>query len=175
MKFADLLDLPYDTNTGIIAVEAILAAVPNTPLSVAQQFYADHGRKHDHQSTYWHLPIDQLAWSLIHVEAGLISRASVIQEFRPWFTSVANRAANYDTRGWECIDVRAEVRRHWAEHGTWSVPPVALVGQLVASTSELHVAEGHTRVGLLTGLVQHGVLAASSNHEIWLGTISNVA
>ncbi|MCE4540774.1 hypothetical protein LXT12_26445 [Pelomonas sp. P7] len=170
MKFADLLLLPFNTRTGLISVEAIVEALPGTPAAVAQQFYADHGRKPDHQEAYGSLQLNTLSWSLVGVEAASLMDASTLPAFQNWFSNVGERVTRFDVAGWQCIDSRADVQRHWAEHGTWLVPPVVLTGAVVGSSAALHVAEGHTRIGLLRGLARAEVLPASSRHMVWIGS-----
>lgn len=170
MTFSDLLRLPFDRHTDRISVEAILSALPRTPEAVASQFYADHGRKADHQQAYGDLVLDTIAWSLVTVEAASLSDASTLPQFQSWYSNVGARPARFEVSGWTCIDSREDVQQHWAAHGTWLVPPVALTGSVVNKPSAFHVAEGHTRIGLLRGLVKHGVLAPSSRHRLWVGS-----
>jgi hypothetical protein len=169
MQFSDLLDLPFDANTGIIDAKAIAGTLPTTPTEVALQFYADHGRKDDFQHAYGKLKISQIDWSLVEKRADVLNTASMNEDFHRWFTNVGARAANFPVAGWKCVDTRRNVREHWEKHRTWLVSPIFLEASLVGSTSHLHLAEGHTRLGLLAGLVEQGVLPASSTHRIWLG------
>lgn len=169
VTFADLMRLPHDENSGRIELEAILAALPNTPWPVAMQFYADHARKPDHQACYGPLRLDTLSWELTGITAGQLALASTVTAFRRWFEAVAGRATHFEKDGWACIDTRAEVCRQWARERTWLVSPVVLQGAVAGSASEFHVAEGHTRIGLLKGLVAAGVISPLSAHEVWLG------
>lgn len=120
MKFSNLLDLPFDARAGIISINAVVDALPGTPEAVAAQFYADHGRKSDHQEAYGALQLDVLSWSLITVEAASLSDASTVPAFSNWFSNVGERASQFAASGWRCIDSRADVQRHWAEHGAYA-------------------------------------------------------
>lgn len=62
MLFSELLSLSFDPNTDRIDMEAILAAVPNTPDDVARQFFSDHGRKDEFQAAYGHVNLASLQW-----------------------------------------------------------------------------------------------------------------
>jgi hypothetical protein len=72
-------------------------------------------------------------------------------------------------KGWSCIDVRTEVVAHWQEHRTWLSPPVFLDGTLVGSENPYRLVEGHTRVAILKGLLEHGLIEPDSTHRIWYG------
>ena len=170
MKFAALLQLPYDKNTGIVDLDDILAHLPNTPLEVAKQFFADHGRNGAFQAQYGRIDLNDIIWQRTDETASVLSKASVYPRFRNWFESVGRRAEAFAVQGWKCIDSRKPVQAHWKDHGTWLIPPVLLQGILVSSSSVYHLAEGHTRVGLLAGLASTGILAPESKHTIWLGT-----
>lgn len=172
MLFSDLLSLPFDQDTGVIDSSSIVAALPDTPLPVAQQVYADHGRKEEFQATYGALDIGSLEWRLLALPAETLCAATVNPQYRSWYDKVSTRASLFGSEGWKCIDIRRAVIEHWSKNGTWLIPPVMLSGVLVASTAELHLVEGHTRVGLLAGLRRHGVLPSSSLHAVWLGAAS---
>lgn len=169
MRFSDLLDLPFDAGTGAIDIRSILDAAPNVPESVAQQFLADHGRKSEFQEHYAHLDLGQLVWSLESHSAADLARVAVYRSFRPWFDQVRARAGDFSSHGWSCVDRRECVQIHWSTSGTWIVPPVLLPAALVAGGLGLHAVEGHTRLGLLAGLVEHGVLRPTAEHRAWVG------
>lgn len=170
MLFSKLLELPFDRNTGRIDILAIAAALPNTPLAVVEQVYADHGRKDEFQSTYGNVNLQGLRWQLISHTASELCRATMNPAFRQWYEGVGGRARSFSKDGWHCIDVRGAVVEHWSKFGTWALPPVLLSGRIVGSASELHIVEGHTRMGLLSGLVNQNILAGNSVHQAWLGT-----
>ncbi len=169
MLFSDLLSLSFDSCTDIIDISTILAALPNTPAAVAQQVYADHGRKAEFQAAYGHLDIARLNWKLLSYPASKLSAATVNPPFRAWFDVVGSRVRRFPIDGWNCVDTRSYVLAHWQECGTWLTPPVLLSGHIVNSPSEFHLVEGHTRLGLLVGLLQHRVLSTDSVHKVWLG------
>lgn len=170
MRFADLLHQPYNKNTEIIDLVAIKRALPDTPDQVARQVYADHGRKSTFQSFYAQLEIDQIAWTQVSLSARELVAAAMNPNFKQWFASVSARSSFFVEKGWRCIDVRQEVQEHWEGFGTWLVEPVLLDGQLVRSSSKLHLVEGHTRVGLLKGLTEQSIIEAESMHKVWLGS-----
>ncbi len=172
MIFSDLTALPYDRRSGIIDLAALRRALPETPEPVAQQFYADHGRKDEFQNVYRGLRIDHLAWRLVSRTATDLVSASMNPDFRRWFDAVSERAAGVAVDGWRVIDGRKAIVAHWEQHRTWILPPVLLDGALMLASPALHLVEGHTRVGLLSGLLRSGILPGTSLHSIWCGSLS---
>ena len=170
MKFSGLLDLPHDENTRIIDLRTLRIRFPKIPEDVLRQLLSDHGRNDEFQSAYCDIDIDRVNWRREEFTAEQIINASMNPRFRQWFESVSARAQNYQSQGWKATDSRQKVREHWAEHQTWMVPPVLFSGSLVKSAEEFHLVEGHTRVGLLFGLVKHGFIESSSSHAVWLGS-----
>lgn len=170
MNFAALLQLPYDQKTDIIDIDSILDRLPRTPREVAKQFLSDHGRKGEFQSQYSQVNLKAVAWHRTVVTAGAITKATVSPGFREWFDIVSQRPDGFQAHGWRCIDDRKAVQTHWKEFGTWLVPPIFLRSNVIVSSSDNYLVEGHTRVGLLAGLINKGILHPESTHTIWLGT-----
>jgi hypothetical protein len=53
-------------------------------------------------------------------------------------------------------------------------PPVFLnhnveIKLLPSPKKELHLVEGHTRLGMLKGLIEKGLLSENSIHKVWVG------
>ena len=170
MRFSDLLQMPFNPESDTVDLRAILSALPDTPEEVARQVYSDHGRKEDFQSAYGRLEISAIEWKQVERPAAEICSASALPSFRQWFVNVGHRVERFEAEGWACIDVRRPVVSHWAEHATWVVPPVLILGDLMGSTG-LHLIEGHTRVGILAGLVRRRILSKNSGHVVWLGAM----
>jgi hypothetical protein len=168
MQFSDLMDLPFDPRSDLIELDAVISALPNTPEAVARQVFVDHGRKEEFQAAYGCLDISAIEWKQVKRPAVEICSASVLPLFRRWFEGVGHRPERFEAEGWACIDSRPAVVAHWAEHSTWITPPVLIYGELEGGTG-LRLIEGHTRVGLLAGLIKRQVLSGNSSHLIWLG------
>lgn len=169
--FSDLLELEHD-QAGNISPEALRALSLPMPRDVLEQICADHGRKDDFQAQYAHLDLRQLTWALESLTAAEIIAASVYERFRGSVETVSlNWVDAPDSPGadWILRDPRADVVRHWVDHRTWLRPPVFVEGFLVGSSVPLHLMEGHTRLGVLKGLVDRGLLRESSAHEAWVG------
>ena len=170
MKFSDLLNQPYCSRRNIIEFESLKSLLPDTPESVIKQVYSDHGRKFEFQDQFGDIEISEIRWNLASLSAGKIVTCAINDRFSSWFTNVGKRASHFHTDGWQCIDSRENVRAHWENSNTWLTPPVFFVGALLGLTSELRLVEGHTRVGLLKGLLEQHVLSPESMHQVWLGS-----
>ena len=169
MTFRDLLDRPYNKRNGIIELEALLEALPNTPIEVVKQVYRDHGRNGEHQQEYGELDIGSLSWAKREFAATEIQSCFVLSRFSEWSNSVSQRLDRFEPVGWECIDGREEVWRHWKKHRTWLIEPIFVSRDLVGEEEGLHLVEGHTRVGVLRGLLRRSLISGSSVHGVWYG------
>lgn len=168
MRFCDLLNLPYDSAANIDR-DSLKRCLPDTPDDVLTQVYADHGRKDDFQSQYGELDITSLRWEKRAFSAAEIAASCYYNHFSNWMDAVEQRVAQFSTHGWACIDKRPDVVAYWQAHKTWLRFPVFIAGHLIGVPTSLRLVEGHTRVGLLRGLIKANVLPTSSPHEIWLG------
>jgi hypothetical protein len=169
MKFRDLLTVRHNSDTGVIDAIELARLLPNTPQEVREQFYVDHGRNELFQAQYAELEISSLRWSKVGLFASEIAKCSYYERFANWYESVGQRATQFNTQGWSCIDSRKPVVEHWKTHKTWQLSPVFLQGDIAGSLYSLRLVEGHTRVGLLRGLASSGVIESNSIHEVWLG------
>ena len=168
MKFSQLLEFPYGSD-GSIDLPAILETLPGTPRDVAQQFLSDHGRKSVFQDQYASLDLSLIDWSLEEIEAYSLLEASIYPRNHRWVESVGKRLEDFHAKSWACIDSRRTVCQQWATSRTWLIPPIFLDGIGPAASNRLHLVEGHTRVGLLAGLVQRAIVPANSKHQAWVG------
>lgn len=168
MKFSQLLGLPFGQD-GVIDLAAILEALPKTPPEVAKQFLADHGRKSSFQDQYASLDLGLVKWSLEEVDACSLLGASIDSRNIRWFESVGKRTEDFYVKSWDCVDSRKTVCQHWANSQTWIVPPVLLESIEPSTSNRLHLVEGHTRIGLLAGLVQRAIVPSNSRHKAWVG------
>jgi hypothetical protein len=58
----------------------------------------------------------------------------------------------------------------WLDHGTWLRPPIVVCGAILRPPkANMHLVEGHTRLGALFGYMREGVIDPASMHETWLG------
>ena len=119
MKFSELMNLPFDPDTGTVDMVALGRALPDAPLDVREQVLADHGRNPDFQEQYGQIDLTLLLrWQRLELPAVEIIRCTVSRRFSAWFNSVAQRATSFANEGWACIDVRPEVVAHWERHRT---------------------------------------------------------
>lgn len=168
MKFRDLLRLPVN-EAGIIDAATLSRLLPDTPLDVIEQVYADHGRKHDFQAQYGALDLEALMWTKVARPASALIECGHFAEFSPWMHMVEQKVADFHTKGWTCVDVRRKVVEHWQTNQTWLRPPIFFDEHVMGNAGSLRLVEGHTRVGLLRGLVKAGLIGPSSMHVVWFG------
>jgi hypothetical protein len=168
MKFSDLLDLAYDEHSGRVNTYEIAMQLPDAPATV-REVYSDHGRKDQFQAQYGPITISEITWAKVSVSASEIIECSIYHWFSNWTNNVARRPESFSKAGWHCIDVRPNIVDYWSKFRTWVEPPVVLDARLLGRPHGLHLMEGHTRIGILKGLISHGVLQSDSQHYIWLG------
>ena len=173
MKFSDLLDLDYDEGSGRVSADAIAKRLPGAPGAV-QEVYIDHGRKEQFQAQYGSININEITWAKVSLPASEIVECSMYHWFSNWASNVARRPESFGKAGWRCIDVRPNIVDHWSKFHTWLEPPVLLDASLLGRPHGLHLMEGHTRIGILRGLISHGVLQSDSQHFIWRGMSNTV-
>ena len=153
-------------------MEVLRALKLPVPDDVLEQFCSDHATKAEFQEQYGHLDLSRVKWERRSVPAAVLLAVNTYPGFRQWPESVAARLKYFAEDGWDCIDVRSAVVAHWRTHLTWMRAPIVLEGALLGRPGLLHLAEGHTRIGLLRGLVEHDLVRADSRHEVWLGATS---
>ncbi|UYM14589.1 hypothetical protein [Endozoicomonas euniceicola] len=170
MKFHDLMDIPYNQDTGCIDKIYLESKLTKTPEDVLQQLYHEHGRNFDFQSQYKEIDISEITWELQELQAEELLRISYYHEFSPWFEGVLKRPESFKTRGWDCIDTRQEIREFWSQYNTWLTSPIVFDNSVYSIGLKYHLVEGHTRVALLKGLIQNGVLSKETKHKVWIGT-----
>lgn len=168
--YSDLLSLPKEESDKIPMGVLVALDLP-MPSDVLEQFCSDHGRKEEFQEQYGHLNLRELLWQLQSIPAKQLVQATVYEEFQCYPREVSERVAGFQKDGWECIDCRSEVIEQWRKHQTWLRPPILLVGNLVGQGPSLHLVEGHTRLGILAGLVKAGIVDAESTHQAWVGVV----
>lgn len=168
MKFNDLLLLPFHGDSNRIIRESALSSLLGCPAEVLDQLYLDHGRNPEFQARYSELNIDRLNWRKVSVTGSELLKASCIPQFRRHIESVRKRAENFQRGGWEVLSTNVLALNHWKKHGTWMLPPVFVQGEVVGESADLHLMEGHTRLGMLGALIDICHIHPSRNHEIWL-------
>jgi hypothetical protein len=169
MKFRELLEQNYCARSDVIDANALGRLLPTTPADIIEQFYSHHGRNNDFQTQYGEVKISNIIWVKVSLPASEIVQCSYYEPFSKWYLNAENRAAEFPQKSWACIDIRKDVVEHWKTYYTWLKLPIFLQGNILGLASQLRLVEGHTRVGLLSGLVKAGIIAMNSKHEIWLG------
>jgi hypothetical protein len=153
--------------------QAIEMLLPGTPPTV-REMYSDHGRKEQIQRQYGSITISDITWAKVSLRASEIVECSIYHWFSNWTNNVARRPESFGKAGWRCIDVRPNIVDYWSKFHTWLEPPVLLDASVLGRPHGLHLMEGHTRIGILRGLIFYGVLQPDLKHYIWRGTPKTV-
>jgi hypothetical protein len=115
------------------------------------------------------LDLHSIRWELVNLHAQQILACSVYKPFADLVQSVAEMASSIPSKGWEHVNLSPGAAEYWRANGTWMRAPLGISGQLVGSDAAIHLVEGHTRLGMLRGLVESGILSGSSTHHVWVG------
>jgi hypothetical protein len=169
MLYGELLMLPRNA-ANILDENLAAQRLPQLPTDVLQQIVIEHGANEEFQEQYGQLDLSAIEWRLVGVAASELTSASTYRHFSRWVDDVASRARRVSHGYWNDIDTRTEVVEHWRLHHTWLRPPVVIEGRLLGKSASLHLMEGHTRLGILRGLLQQRVISPESVHQAWLGT-----
>lgn len=166
VRLADLKHLPrpWGSPEDLSTFEACCREMGlDWPQSVIEQFLYDHGNDADFIEQYGELDLSALRWDLVEVRAENIIASTCYPDYRDHVEETARHP-------------RAIIEQH-EEDGesvwtvTWRVPPVMLRGAIcIPPQPELHLVEGHTRVGVLSGLVRVGEIDPDSTHLVYLGS-----
>lgn len=171
MKFVDLLEFPYNKRNNIIELSAVIEALPRTPPEVATQFYCDHGRNAIFQRNYGAIDIGALSWERKNLSGADLQNCTVIPQYTDWVDSVKRRLDQFQDVQWRCIDSRSHVWQYWEKCQTWLTLPVFVLRTVIGSGAGLHLVEGHTRMGVLCGLLERSLIPSSKVHSFWLGAL----
>ncbi len=169
MKFKAILDVPHDKDSGILNRQALRAKFANVPEPVFEQVLLDHGRNEAFQTQYGELDLCRINWILETVSGTEIIACTRFKQFDARVQNVRCRAHEFRVNSWRCFGHSDAVRNYWQKHRTWFVPPVMIEGALVGTNSKLHLIEGHTRLGILMGLIDIEEISAGQVHQVWVG------
>jgi hypothetical protein len=168
MYFEELLILKKD-ECGLMDYNELLNLLPNTPEDVLSQFFYDHGRNCYFQEQYSHLEINKLKWREIELKADEIIKSSFYESYSNYIIEVSGRLNKFEKEDFFCIDIREKVVNNWKKEKTWLKSPIFLDAKLVAKSNKLHLVEGHTRFGILKGLLSKKIISKDSIHKVWFG------
>lgn len=137
------------------------------PTAVVKQFLFDHGATSEFIKLYGHLDLNGIVWELRTVQASELVAAS----HYAGFTRVEEVAGHphYTLKLYRSPELLALRPDPWTN--TWAEPPIFIEGALRRPRQrQLHLVEGHTRLGVLQGLLMLGEVAADSVHEAFIGS-----
>jgi hypothetical protein len=131
------------------------------PPSVIDQLLFEHGDKDEFLEQYGHLNLLRLRWELRSVRASELIPCTSHEEFSDRVRSVAKHPH------WT-LEQYSKAYGRIRDH-SWKVAPLLIEGRLREPPQiELHLVEGHTRIGVLMGLVQLGEVPADSEHDAFV-------
>jgi hypothetical protein len=165
------MHIKYDERSNKIYIEELKKYLTNFPDEVLQDFLSDHGRKYDFQHQYGNIELNKINWEIVEISGETILHCRYYNDFKPWLDGRTDLIINnWQKSEWECIDVRTDVVAHWQKHQTWKRRPIFLDGLFMQCDNEYYLVEGHTRIGVLRGLIKQRALSIQSKHTIWFGT-----
>lgn len=130
------------------------------PEPVIHQLLLEHGQRQHIESQYGHLHLPSLIWTLESHSASHLASAS--HELTK--TRVQTVAADP-----EKFIALYESKGHVIWNGTWQPKPFFIDQSLLQPDLQgLHLMEGHTRLGLLRGLLDAGSVEPDSMHGCWV-------
>ncbi len=169
MILREVMSFRFDENTGRVCRDSAIRHFPNVPLDVVQQVIIDHGRNSDLQEQYGHLDFNLLTWSKENLPGAVLRQCTRSYRSDQLFANCFERTSLVAKKGWKFMDGRRAVSAHWEQYGTWLLPPVLIAGELVGRSDSLHIVEGHTRIGNLTGLIHADIISDALCHGAWVG------
>ena len=165
LRLSDLLDLPRPgdgwPDRSAFDLEIERRGI-HWPEAVVRQWLWEHGKHEDFLAQYDHLDLLALKWELRQVAAADLCDATFYEEFADYVAGVER--APY----WKVDQYRKGFGEDvWTT--TWRLPPILVSGELRAVPQlSMHLVEGHTRLGILRGLVRLGEASPSAHHAIYL-------
>ena len=170
MLFKDLLNIKFNRNDNRVDEDTLKKLLPKTPKDIIEQFYSDHGRNEVFQSQYEKIDLLKVSWSKLSVRADTLSECSYYEGYNS-VEVCAEWAKAIVKDGWDYLDFYPdEVVDSWRNSKTWFRIPVFINGRLINRNNRYHLVEGHSRLGLLKGLLENGIIQNESTHDIWYGS-----
>jgi hypothetical protein len=133
------------------------------PDRVIDEFLWSHGKNERFRRQYGHVDLPALVWELQSLTARELLASSFDEDL-----------------GGRVLDVAANPHWYLAQYrppdalwgdDTWSQPPLLMpAGFLTPPKDGLHLVEGHTRLGVMRGLVELGELSADSTHQVYVAS-----
>lgn len=170
MRFSDLIGLEKVYQFAKERSFAIQNMLPHVPIDVVNQFYSDHCSNSAYQRYYGHLKLDDIHWTLLEFTGDEIVSFTHIAEYDRRYIDSRDRGFKAGSMGLEYAHSCKKVIDYWRNHNTWIVAPITIEGSLVSLTSKYHLVEGHTRLGLLNGFIDVGLIDKSVIHKVWVGS-----
>lgn len=175
MKFSEVCPLLQKAKSEKEFIDSNFNVFNNTPSEVISQLYCGLACNNTIIGFYGNINIESLLWKCISLSA-----EHIIQEtsYYPYFAAYVNEIEEeVTTDGFNAYsllsrEVTDGCKRYWEKHKTWQVSPVFINGTILTlPMRNLHLIEGHTRLGILKGLLNKQLISHESPHKIFWGDI----
>ncbi|MET0790951.1 MAG: hypothetical protein ABW061_05475 [Polyangiaceae bacterium] len=167
MRFSDLRYFARNESSGALDGQAAQALQLPMPEDVLEQFIVDHSLKPEFQEVYADLDLYGIVWAEGSLPtAQIVACSSKFDDYVDEVATILRDGA--DDR--PLPHMTPESSNAWFDSGTWRRSPVFLDALLPGCA--LHLVEGHTRVGVLKGLLRTNIPVRSA-HLCWVGRASS--
>lgn len=176
LKFSDLKNINFQR----FEAESSIKLLQNeygidAPKSVIEQFYIDHSDKFQFQKLYGAIDLNSIEWQLLEIPTSKMLNLGRSATHPDFILEVSEDASHYNEVGDSAIDCRKDVLEHWKQYGTWITPPIFIKGEVLGKPEiDLHLVEGHNRVGCLCGLTNYQIIEVAKVHKVYLGKLKNI-
>jgi hypothetical protein len=152
-----LLNLKYDKDTNFIDIESLFEKFPETPFDVLQYLYSEHGRSEEIQGEYGNINLDEIVWRSELWTANMYQRVSVIPDNKSSVKENIDKGILAAENDWKTVGVLQNTLNFWKDNNSWASPPF-LLSPTVSPDSRNRLAEGHSRLGFLIGLLKRNAI-----------------
>lgn len=149
---------------------ALREQLPDTPLEVISGVYIEHGQNREFQAQYGALNLNLISWKVFAASGEALVKASIHQAFRGHVEAFDGASPNSHDDPWLWLTNSEALSEVWRTTRTWKTLPFFLEGNLVHTSAELHIVEGHTRLRCLRNAIRLGLIPQEYRHHIWLGS-----
>jgi hypothetical protein len=134
------------------------------PQQVFTQLCRDKARDGDFAAIASTVDWGKLRWDLEEMSGVALRHVHVDRGYRLALDEARDHAICYGI-----VDEREEVEAHWRDAKSWTVPPVAVSGELVGHEARFELLVGFTRLGNLLGMLDRQEVPEAKMHLVWVG------
>ena len=121
---------------------------------------------------YGEVDLNTIEWELVEIATEELLNLGSLATHPDFILEVSEDASHYNDLGDKAINCRESDLIHWKQFGSWVTPPVFIKGEVLGKPDvDLHLVEGHTRLGHLLGLTKYKVFSVAKVHKVYLGQL----